>query len=142
MGDGGWEMGDINMGTQAPYYPLPITHYPLPITSYPPPISHLPSPISHLSFPMLPLTPKFTICNDRLPLAVYREVAAHLQQIEGIVIGFLAPVDREFSYTQSQLGGLEITGADRLTPLDLVRLEQILSYYANRFEAWTFDRES
>jgi hypothetical protein len=89
---------------------------------------------------MLPLTPKFTICNDRLPLAVYREVAAHLQQIEGIVIGFLTPVDREFSYTQSQLGGLEITGADRLTPPDLVRLEQILSYYANRFEAWTFER--
>ncbi|WP_309741693.1 MULTISPECIES: hypothetical protein [unclassified Chamaesiphon] len=88
------------------------------------------------------MPPKFTIRNDRLPLAVYREIAAHLQQIEGIVIGFLTPIEREFNYTQSQLGGLEITGADGLTPPDLVRLDRILSYYANRFEAWTFDGES
>ena len=90
---------------------------------------------------MLPTTPKFTICNDRMPLAVYREVAAHLQQIEGISIEFLNPIDRDFSYNNSQLGGLEIAGADRLTQPDRVRLEQILSYYANRFAAWEFDRK-
>jgi hypothetical protein len=90
---------------------------------------------------MFPLTAKFTICNDRMPLAVYREVAAHLQQIEGISIGFLNPTDRDFSYNNSQLGGLEIAGAEGLTQPDRVRLEQILSYYANRFAQWEFDRE-
>jgi hypothetical protein len=88
---------------------------------------------------MLPLTPKFTICNKLLPLAVYREVVAHLQQIEGITIVVLPAADREFSYTHSQLGGLEIAGADRLERSDLVRLEQILNYYANRFKPWEID---
>jgi hypothetical protein len=89
-------------------------------------------------FIMLPLTPTFTICNDRMPLAVYREVAAHLQQIEGITVTFLTPNDREFSYTQSQLGGLEIAGVDRLTQPNRIRIDQILCYYANRFEPWEF----
>jgi hypothetical protein len=64
---------------------------------------------------MLPLAPKFTIRNYQLPLAVDREVAAHLRQIEGITVAFLTPIERDFSYTESQLGGLEITLADRLT---------------------------
>jgi hypothetical protein len=88
---------------------------------------------------MLPLTPKFTICNARMPLAVYREVAAHLQQIEGIAVAFLNPIEREFNYTHSQLGGLEISGVSQLTQLDRLRIEQILSYYANRFAPWEFD---
>jgi hypothetical protein len=88
---------------------------------------------------MFPLTPKFIIYNSQMPLAVYREVAAHLQQIQGITVGFLAPRDREFSYTHSQIGGLEIAGANRLTKPHRLRIEQILSYYADRFDLWEFD---
>jgi hypothetical protein len=79
------------------------------------------------------------IHNHQLPLAVYREVAAHLQQIEGIVVDFLMPNKRSFSYTESQLGGLEITGIDRLTELDLNRFNGILSYYADRYQPWEID---
>ncbi len=74
-----------------------------------------------------------------MPLAVYREVAAHLQQIEGITVTFLEPIDRVFSYTESQLGGLEITGADRLTDLDKIRVDRLLRYYADRYNSWEID---
>jgi hypothetical protein len=89
---------------------------------------------------MLPLTPKFTISNDQMPLAVYREVAAHLQQIEGIAVAFLDPTERVFSYTESQLGGLEIIGADRLKDPDRIWIDRLLSYYADRYNPWEIDR--
>ncbi len=79
------------------------------------------------------------IHNHQLPLAVYREVAAHLQQLEGIAVDFLVPNDRSFSYTESQLGGLEISGIDRLTELELDRFNRILSYYADRYQPWEID---
>jgi hypothetical protein len=88
---------------------------------------------------MIPLTPKFTICNYQMPLAVYREVAAHLQQIAGITVAVLTPIDREFSYTESQLGGLEIIGADRLAHSDRLLLERLLDYYADRYNCWDID---
>ena len=87
---------------------------------------------------MIPLTPKFTVSNHQMPLAVYREVAAHLQQIEGVTVAFLTPIDRGFSYTESQLGGLELTGVDRLAATDRLRIERVLSYYADRTQAWEF----
>jgi hypothetical protein len=94
--------------------------------------SHLPvSP----SPPML-FTSKFTIANHQVPLAVYREIAAHLRQIEGITVSFLTSVDRGFSYTESQLGGLEIMGANLLTDSDRIRLERLLNYYADRYNQW------
>ncbi len=79
------------------------------------------------------------IHNHQLPLAVYREVAAHLQQIEGITVEYLVPTARSFSYTESQLGGLEISGIDRLTALELTNFQQILSYYADRYQPWEID---
>jgi hypothetical protein len=79
------------------------------------------------------------IHNHQLPLAVYREVAAHLQQIEGITVEFLVPTARYFSYTESQLGGIEISGIDRLTALDLSNFQRILSYYADRYQPWEID---
>ena len=84
--------------------------------------------------------PKVTISNHQMPLAVYREVAAHLQQIEGIAVAFLTPINRGFSYTESQLGGLEITGVDRLADPDKIRFERLLSYYADRYNPWEIDR--
>lgn len=85
---------------------------------------------------MIPLTPKFIICNYQMPLAVYREVAAHLQQIAGLKVAFITSKDRKFSYLESQLGGLEITGVDRLAASERLLLDRILSYYANRYNPW------
>jgi hypothetical protein len=88
----------------------------------------------------MPLAPKFTIRNYQMPLAVYREVAAHLRQIEGITVAFLTPIDREFSYTESQVGGLEITLADRCTDRDRIWVDRLLEYYADRYHHWEIDR--
>ena len=87
------------------------------------------------------LTPKFTIANHQLPLAVYREIAAHLRQFEGVTVSFLTPVNRGFSYTESQLGGLEIMGANLLTDQDRIRLDQLLDYYADRYDQWEIQSE-
>jgi hypothetical protein len=85
---------------------------------------------------MIPIAPKFTISNYQMPLAVYREVAAHLQQIEGVKVAFLPPIDQEFSYTESQLGGLEITGIDQLMAPDRLQVERLLGYYADCYHEW------
>jgi hypothetical protein len=85
------------------------------------------------------LTPKLKIVNHQLPLAIYREVAAHLQQVEGITVTCLDQIDREFSYLDSQVGGLEILGADRLSDLDKARFEDLLNYYADRYSPWDIE---
>lgn len=78
-----------------------------------------------------------TIRNPQIPLAVYRELAAHLQQIAGVKVEFLTPIDRAFSYTESQLDGVEISGVDRLADEDLIRMNIILSYYTDRYNRST-----
>ncbi len=72
------------------------------------------------------------LTSPHISLAVYREIAAHLRQIEGISVTFLAPIDRVFNYTESQLGGLEIFGVDLLMEGDRHRLDRILAYYENQ----------
>jgi hypothetical protein len=87
----------------------------------------------------MPLTSKLTIANHQLPLAIYREVAAHLRQVEGITVSYLDQVDRGFSYLESQVGGLEILGADQLSDLDQARFENVLNYYADRYSPWDIE---
>ncbi len=75
------------------------------------------------------------IQSPHIPLAVYRELAAHLQQIEGVTVASLEVAkDRPFDYTESQLGGLAVNGIDRLAAHDLARLQVILSYYIDRYD--------
>ncbi len=87
------------------------------------------------------MIPKFTLINHQLPLAVYREIAAHLRQIEGVTVSFLTPTNRGFSYTESQLGGLEIMGANLLADADKIRLERLLDYYADRYDRWEIQND-
>jgi hypothetical protein len=49
---------------------------------------------------------RICVKNDRLPLAIYREVATHLAQIPGVTAICLPQTAPEFSYTLSQVGGL------------------------------------
>lgn len=77
---------------------------------------------------------------ERLPLAVYREAAAHLKQLESIDVAFIPQTSTEFDYLQSQVGGLQLTPQLSSTPADgLVsdRLVEILQHYAQRFGPWT-----
>lgn len=72
-----------------------------------------------------------------MPLAVYREVAAHLEQVTGVTTALLPPAsDRPFAYTQSQVGSLQLHYDATATPASYARVEQILAYYGQRYGFW------
>lgn len=65
-----------------------------------------------------------------LPLAIYREVAAHLRQVVGVDVELLPQTSRQFDYHQSQIGGLSIAYPKNLSDRDRQQIEAILNYYA------------
>ena len=73
------------------------------------------------------------ICCPTLPLAVYREVAAHLRQVDGVDAGLIPQQSTNFDYDNSQVGGLWIQLA---TEADCQLVEKILAYYGDRYGAW------
>lgn len=77
----------------------------------------------------------------QLPLAVYREVAAHLRQVPGVntslIMRSLEPDPQEkFDYYQSQVAALEINYGEDVAETDKQRISEILDYYAQRYAAW------
>jgi hypothetical protein len=78
----------------------------------------------------------------RLPLAVYREIAAHLRQVEGVETELLPQQSQQFDYHQSQIGGLLIRYPENARPICRQRVEQILAYYKNRYGAWEDDSQA
>jgi hypothetical protein len=71
-----------------------------------------------------------------LPLAVYREVEAHLRQVEGIAVGLVVQRSPQFDYTLSQIDHLWIQHSDSLETANQTRVQQILAYYGDRYGAW------
>ncbi len=67
-----------------------------------------------------------------LPLAVYREIAAHLRQVEGVEVNLEPQLSQQFDYNQSQIGGLRIVTSN-ISPIGHQQVEQILAYYRNRY---------
>jgi len=67
-----------------------------------------------------------------MPLAVYREVVAHVRQVEGVTAQLLPQRATTFDYTQSQVGGLTLGHSDP-SPDICQRLGQILAYYGDRY---------
>lgn len=81
------------------------------------------------------------ITYPQLPLAVYREIAAHLRQIEGVyaVLISYAPEEeqqQQFDYAQSQIKGLAIEYSATLEQQSKERKDEILNYYAQRYCPW------
>lgn len=72
-----------------------------------------------------------------LPLAVYREVAAHLSQIPSVETELAPQTAAEFNYNDSQVGSLWLEYPSDLEPGEQRWLEAILAYYAQRFSGWT-----
>lgn len=72
----------------------------------------------------------------RLPLAVYREVATHLRQIDGVETGLLPQTAKEFDYLQSQVGGLWIRYPTTTTEICQPQIEAVLAYYGDRYGQW------
>lgn len=79
---------------------------------------------------------RMTVTCPGLPLAVYREVSAHLQQVEGVITTLNPQQSTQFDYAQSQIGSLEIRFADTIQPTERARVDQILQYYGDRYGAW------
>jgi hypothetical protein len=71
------------------------------------------------------------LCYPHLPLAVYREIAAHLQQIDGVATELLPPSDTAFNYANSQIGGLLITYPEGLNPDK--HLNALIDFYGARY---------
>ena len=78
-------------------------------------------------------TTKEKIEFPNLPLAVYREVAAHLRQVEGVKIDLIPQTSTEFDYNQSQIAGLWLEYDENLDEQNRILVEKILAYYRNRY---------
>ncbi|MEY2831713.1 MAG: hypothetical protein RLZZ574_971 [Cyanobacteriota bacterium] len=81
------------------------------------------------------------LTSDRLPLAVYREVAAHLRQVEGVDTSLIMrsiehDPKAKFDYYQSQVAAIEISYLEEITETDKQRISEILDYYAQRYSPW------
>ncbi|GAA6618664.1 hypothetical protein [Scytonema sp. NUACC26] len=69
-----------------------------------------------------------------LPLAVYREIAAHLRQVDGVEVSLIPQTSQEFDYNQSQVGGLWIEYTANSHSQSRQRVQQILTYYQNQLQ--------
>ena len=77
----------------------------------------------------------------QLPLAVYREVAAHVRQVEGIdaspiVRSTESESEAKFDYYQSQIAAIQINYGEAATDKDKAQVTEILDYYARRYSPW------
>lgn len=79
---------------------------------------------------------QYDVKYTELPLAVYREIAAHLGQVDSVETELLPQEATEFDYMQSQVGWLRIRHADDLKTADKAQLQKILDFYAERFGPW------
>jgi hypothetical protein len=80
------------------------------------------------------------IVYPNLPLAIYREIAAHLRQVTGVQTLQIPQDDSQFDYARSQIGGLLISYPSNLSEGDRALVEAILKHYADRYGAC--DRQS
>ncbi len=71
-----------------------------------------------------------------LPLAVYREVAAHLSQIKDLDVSLESQRSSDFDYHQSQIGTMVLRYPSPIEEESHQRIEQILEYYAKRHGKW------
>ena len=78
---------------------------------------------------------KYEIQFPGLPLAVYKEIAAHLRQVEGVETGLYPMASQQFDYSQSQVRALWIQYSQTITLENRERVDQILAYYQNRYGA-------
>lgn len=86
---------------------------------------------SDLKFPQL----QHLTC-PKLPVAVYREVVAHLQQLDSITVDLLPQSAQTFDYSQSQVGGLVLQYTPDANATTVQRVQQILAYYGDRYGNW------
>ncbi|MFN4195908.1 MAG: hypothetical protein ACK4HM_08815 [Thermosynechococcus sp.] len=74
--------------------------------------------------------------NRRMPLAVYRELAAHLQLLEGVSVRLLPQTSSHFDYELSQIEGIAVTLPSPAAPKTQRRFEEILEHYGRLYDGW------
>jgi hypothetical protein len=74
--------------------------------------------------------------SPQMPLAIYREVEAHLRQVTGVEVEVLPQTSQQFEYLKSQAGGLSIRYDSEADEESRRRVEQILAYYGDRYAPW------
>jgi hypothetical protein len=76
------------------------------------------------------------IVYPNLPLAIYREIAAHLRQVTGIQALELPQDKPQFDYARSQIGGLSISYLSDISEGDRALVDAILKHYADRYGSY------
>ena len=76
------------------------------------------------------------ITYPNLPLAVYRELAAHVQQIPGVTTRLIPQSSQQFDYAQSQVESIEINYRIDLDTPQKKQLQAILDYYGQVYGAY------
>ena len=69
------------------------------------------------------------IYNPDIALAMYRELAAHIEQIEHVNVELFSQESSEFSYLGSQIGGLWLTYSSSIPSESQILIKEILSHY-------------
>ena len=73
------------------------------------------------------------ITYPQLPLAVYREIAAHLRQVTDVQAQLIPLETDHFDYDHSQVGYLLLCYPETLAEADRQRVESILAFYGDRY---------
>lgn len=76
---------------------------------------------------------KYQVQFSQMPLAVYREVAAHLEQVLGVEVVLLPQQSQQFDYLQSQVMGLQFRYTEQAEANAEAQVKRILTYYGDRY---------
>lgn len=71
--------------------------------------------------------------NPDIALAMYREIASHLEQIADVNVELFWQESTEFSYLGSQIGGLWLSHPQNISTRSQVLIANILNHYGT----WT-----
>jgi len=77
-----------------------------------------------------------TISYSNLPLAIYLEIAAHLEQISGVRVQIVPEDQPKFAYHHSQAKGMIINAAEEISPVQKKLMQSILDYYTSLYGAY------
>lgn len=82
-----------------------------------------------------PCCQEIIVC-EFLPLAVYREIAAHLQLVPQLEVMLLPAQPDRFVYRGGPVGGMRLVYPLQWETMARQQMEAILQYYSDRHGPW------
>ena len=83
----------------------------------------------------LPIKRFRVVYSPDIALAMYRELASHIEQIDNVNAELFWQESTEFSYSGSQIGGIWLTYPQSISKQSQLLIKNILNHYGN----WTSD---